>query len=104
MTKVKLLMNWDIKDGRDQAYFEFMMRDWLPGVNKLGVQNMWAWYTVYCREDDVPQIMAEAVVENLATMQAILASDDWSNLHAQLLKYVDNYAHKVVRITGGFQL
>jgi hypothetical protein len=104
MTKVKLLMNWDIKEGLDQAYFEFMMRDWLPGVNKLGVQNMWAWYTAYCRDDNVPQIMAEAIVENLPTMQAILASDDWSKLYVELLKYVDNYTHKVVQITGGFQL
>ncbi len=101
---VKLLMNWDIKPGRDQDYFEFMVREWLPGVNKLGIQNMWAWYTVYCREENAPQIMAEAVVDNLKVMQGILASNDWEALHVQLLEYVSNYTHKVVRITGGFQV
>jgi hypothetical protein len=101
---VKLLMNWDIKPGRDQDYFEFMVREWLPGVNKLGIQNMWAWYTVYCRDDNAPQIMAEAVAESLKTMQGILSSADWANLHTQLMEYVNNYSHKVVRITGDFQM
>ncbi|TVR21590.1 MAG: hypothetical protein EA396_07650 [Anaerolineaceae bacterium] len=101
---VKLLMSWDIKESRDQDYFEFMVREWLPGVSKLGIQNMWAWYTVYCRDDNAPQIMAEAVAENLQTMQGILSSDDWEKLHGQLLEYVSNYNHKVVRVTGGFQL
>jgi hypothetical protein len=44
---VKLLMNWDIKPGRDQDYFEFVVREWMPGVTKLGIVTVAAWYTVY---------------------------------------------------------
>ena len=101
---VKLLMNWDIKPGRDQDYFEFVIHEWVPGINRLGIETVAAWYTVYTRHDD-PQIMAEAITDDLVTMQEILKSDDWEQLHGRLLEYVDNYTHKVVRIhNGGFQL
>lgn len=100
---VKLLMNWDIKPGRDQDYFEFVVREWLPGVNKLGIQTTWAWYTVYSRED-TPQFMAEAIADDLPTMRNILKSGDWDDLHERLMEYVNNYTHKVVHVTGDFQL
>ena len=101
---VKLLMNWDIKPGRDQEYFEFVIQEWVPGVNRLGIETVAAWYTVYTREDD-PQIMAEAIADDLQTMQDILKSNEWQELHDKLLDYVTNYEHKVVRIkNGGFQI
>ena len=101
---VKLLMNWDIKPGRDQDYFEFVIREWLPGVNKLGIHPTWAWYTVYSRDDNTSQIMAEAIADDLDIMRQALQSDDWTKLHDRLLEYVQNYKHKVVRVTGDFQL
>jgi hypothetical protein len=101
---IKLLMNWDIKPGHDQEYFEFVIHEWVPGINRLGIETVAAWYTVYTRDND-PQIMAEAITEDLATMRDILKSEDWEKLHDRLMEYVDNYTHKVVRITnGGFQL
>lgn len=100
---VKLLMNWDIKPNQDQEYFEFVVREWLPGVNNLGIETTWAWYTVYSRHE-TPQIMAEAIAEDLETMRGILQSPDWQRLHERLLEYVNNYTQKVVRVTGDFQL
>ncbi len=100
---VKLLMNWDIKPNQDQEYFEFVVREWLPGVNNLGIETTWAWYTVYSR-DETPQIMAEAIAEDVETMRGILQSPDWQRLHERLLEYVNNYTQKVVRVSGDFQL
>lgn len=100
---VKLLMQWDIKEGQDQDYFEFVVREWLPGVSRLGIKPIWAWYTVYSREP-TPQILAEALGDDLETVRDVLQSDDWKKLHERLLDYVENYTHKVVYITGGFQL
>lgn len=104
MSHIKLLMHWDIKPGRDQEYFEFVIREWLPGVNKLGIQPTWAWYTIYSRDSSTAQITAEAIADDLPTMRQALTSDDWSALHQRLLEYVQNYHHKVVRVTGDFQL
>lgn len=102
-TNVKLLMHWDIKPGRDQDYFEFMVREWTPGINKLGIEPSGAWYTAYSR-DDAPQMMTEAIAEDLPTMKTVLESESWQELHTRLLEYVENYTQKVVYVTGGFQI
>jgi hypothetical protein len=101
---VKLLMNWDIKPGRDQDYFEFVVREWVPGTQKLGLKTTGAWYTVYSRSKDAPQITTEGIADDLDAMRDILSSDDWQTLQDRLQEYVSNYHQKIVHVTGGFQL
>ncbi|MEM6282710.1 MAG: hypothetical protein AAF787_10995 [Chloroflexota bacterium] len=103
LDSVKLLMNWDVKTGRDQDFFEFVMRDWVPGITRLGLEPTGAWYTTYSHDDNDPRYMAEGIVDNLNQMNQILESDEWDELHERLLEYVDNYSHKIVRVSGGFQ-
>jgi hypothetical protein len=100
---VKLLMHWDIKPGHDLDYFEVLIREWGPGITRLGIEPTGAWWTAYSSRA-MPQIMAEAIAEDLATMQGILKSEEWQQLHTKLLEYVDNYTQKVVRTSGEFQL
>ncbi len=98
---VKLLMSWDIKSGREQPYFEFVVREFAPGLMRLGLQPTEAWYTVY---GDGPQILTGAVAEDIETMRRILAGDDWRQLREKLLEYVSNFGQKVVTASGRFQL
>ncbi len=98
---MKLLMSWDIKPGSETAYFEFVVKEFAPGMMKLGIQPTEAWYTVF---GDGPQIVTGGVVEDLETMIKILESDEWRELKEQLLDFVTNYSHKVVPATGRFQL
>jgi len=101
---VKLLMNWDIKPGRDQEYFEFVVREWVPGIQRLGLQPSGAWYTIYSRTKDAPQIMTEGIARDMDAMRDILDSSDWQSLYEKLQDYVQNYQQKIVHTTGGFQL
>jgi hypothetical protein len=101
---VKLLMNWDIKPGRDQEYFEFVVRDWVPTIQKLGLKPTGAWYTIYSRSKDQPQIMTEGIAEDIDEMREILESPEWHTLHERLNEFVSNYTQKIVRATGGFQV
>ncbi|MEL6270875.1 MAG: hypothetical protein AAFV33_10265 [Chloroflexota bacterium] len=103
MDTVKLLMNWDVKTGRDHDYIDFVMREWMPGITRLGLEPTGAWYTMYSHNDSNPRYMAEGIVDNLNQMHQILESDEWEELHAQLLEYVENYSQKIVRVSGGFQ-
>lgn len=98
---VKILMSWDIKPGSESDYFEFIVREFAPGIMKLGIQPTEAWYTVF---GDGPQILTGAVAEDLTTMQSILASGDWKSLQDKLFEYVVNFNFKIVRATGRFQL
>jgi hypothetical protein len=98
---MKLLMSWDIKTGREQPYFEFIVREFAPGLMRLGLQPTEAWYTVF---GDGPQILTGGVASDMDAMDQILASEDWRALRDRLLTYVTNFEHKVVEATGSFQL
>jgi hypothetical protein len=98
---VKLLMSWDIRPGQESEYFEFIVREFAPGIMRLGIQPTEAWYTVY---GDGPQILTGGVAEDLQTMQQILAGDEWKELQDKLMGYVTDYRQKIVAATGRFQL
>lgn len=97
----KLLMSWDIKPGRDQEYFEFMVREFAPGITRLGLTPTEAWLAVY---GECPQIMMEAVAEDLVSVRERLSMPEWDRLREQLLDYVDNYQQKIVHASRGFQI
>ena len=98
---VKLLMSWDIKPGSESDYFEFIVREFAPGLMKLGIQPTEVWYTVV---GDGPQILTGGVAEDLPTMQSILVDHDWQKLQTKLFNYVTNFQYKIVKATSKFQL
>jgi len=98
---VKLIMTWDITPGREQEYFEFVVREFIPQVQQLGMELKDAWLTMY---GDQPQIMASAQMEDLPAMQGVLDSKEWQGLVNRLLDYVENYQIKVVPAKAGFQM
>ena len=98
---VKLLMTWDIKQGREAEFFEFQVREWVPGLQKLGIEPTDAWYTMY---GSSPQIMIGGTAKTLRAMHQILQTEEWQSLKNQLLGLVDNFDQKVIHASGGFQL
>lgn len=98
---VKLLMSWDIRPGQESEYFEFVVREFAPGIMRLGIKPTEAWYTVY---GNGPQILTGGVADDLQTMQQILITDEWKELLEKLMGYVTNFRHKIVAATGRFQL
>jgi hypothetical protein len=97
---VKVLMTWDIESGRDQEYFEFIIGEFIPGVQRLGLQPAEAWATIY---GSYPQIQVGLLATDAVQAQRILASGDWSVLQDRLFSYVKNFSYKVVQERGGFQ-
>ena len=95
------MMSWDIRPGHDQQYFEFMVREWVPGITRLGLQPRESWYAVY---GDCPQITTSIVTDDLQEMRNVLQGDDWTRLHRRLEEFVYNYEQKIVRASSGFQL
>lgn len=96
----KLIMTWDISPEREQEYFEFVVREFIPNVQRLGFELTDAWATIYGNQ---PQIMVGATLPSLAKIQQVLTSADWQSLNNQLLDFVQNYTQKVVAAEGGFQ-
>jgi len=96
----KLIMTWDINPEHEQEYFEFVVREFLPQVQKLGFQLSDAWVTVYGQQ---PQIMVSAILPSVDQIHVMLQSEHWDSLINKLKDYVTNYEYKVVPATGGFQ-
>jgi hypothetical protein len=99
--KMKLLMQWDIRPGRESQYFEFVVRELAPEVTRLGVQIVDAWYTLY---GNAPKILVAGVTEDEQLLRKILASQEWDELLGRLLEYVQGFQKKVIPDRGGFQL
>ncbi len=99
--QVKLLMTWDIVPEHEQEYFEFVIRDFIPGVQRLGCELSDAWATVY---GDQPQILVGAVISSLNKARQLISSQAWIDLNLKLMEYVQNYEQKIIPAKTGFQL
>ncbi len=97
---VKILMTWDIAPEHEQEYFEFVIGEFVPGVQRLGLQPSEAWATLY---GSYPQIQVALLAENVSQARHVLATSDWGSLQERLFSYVKNYTYKIVPARGGFQ-
>ena len=98
---VKLIMKWNIKEGKEKDYLDFFFFFFTKAVMSMGIQPTDAWYAVWGRG---PQVLAGGVTEELETMEKALASDEWRELLAELQGLVVDFSYKVVEAEGGFQL
>ena len=97
---VKVIMTWDIASEHEQEYFEFVIGEWVPGVQRLGLQPVDAWATVF---GSYPQIQVGLLADDAASVRKIMASKDWGALEDRLLTFVQNFSYKVVPARNGFQ-
>ena len=94
---VKLIMQWDIRLGREQEFSEFVVREFAPRLMQLGVEPSEVLYTMY---GEGPQMLTIGAVESKDKLADILESNGWRKLHEKLLAYVTNYEQKIVRDNG----
>jgi hypothetical protein len=97
---MKLIMTWDLRPGREAAYFDWAMKTFIPGLMELGLQPVEAWYTVH---GNAPQILAGVLAEDREMLGRVLKSTEWRELRTELMSYVVNYDQKVVKATNSFQ-
>ena len=97
---VKLVMTWDIAPDHEQDYFEFVINEFVPGVQRMGLQPTEAWATVF---GNYPQIQVSILGEDLPDVQRALNSDSWTQLQDKLFALVQNFSYKVITARNGFQ-
>lgn len=97
---IKLILTWDIAPDKEQDYFEFVVKEFIPGVQRLGFDLNDAWATVY---GERPQIQVGATLPSITKVRQITRTPEWKTLHDQLLEFVQNYSMKIVEAKGGFQ-
>jgi hypothetical protein len=97
---VKLIMTWDIAPDHEQDYFEFVINEFVPGIQRMGLQPAEAWATVF---GDYPQIQVAILAEDLQEVRRALNSDSWTQLQDKLFTLVHNFSNKVIPARSGFQ-
>ncbi len=102
MDKVKLMMSWDILPGKEEEYFEFHVRQFVPELEKMGLAVNEAWLTVY--GDHQPRLMAEAIISSLGSARQVLRSAAWRALDNELDELVENFAYKVIPARTRWQM
>lgn len=94
-------MRWDIQPETESDYFEFLVHELIPGMQKLGLSDIQVWYTAY---GDCEQKMTEGTAPSPEAAIRILDSEEWETLLRKLETFVDNYEQKVIEGTRGFQI
>jgi hypothetical protein len=97
----KLIMRWDIRPEKESEYFEFLVHEFIPVMNKLGIADILVWYTAY---GECEQKLAEGTTESVDQMRSILRSEEWIVLTDKLQNYVIDFDLKVVAASRGFQI
>jgi hypothetical protein len=98
---VRVIMTWDIQDGKEQEYIEFAVGELGPTLGALGLQIKDVWYTVV---GSGPEMVVLGEMRDRNEAQGLFASRDWSQLEKRLLTFVENIKVKFVRPKGPFQL
>ena len=99
--RAKILMRWNVRPETESEYFEFLVHEFIPGMNKLGINDIQVWYTAY---GDCEQKLASGITDSSKEMREALNSEAWLSLSEKLTYYVKDYDQKVIPATGGFQI
>jgi hypothetical protein len=99
-TRVKLLISYDILDEDQQTYYQYVLGEFLPTVQTMGLVLTDAWHTAY---GDYPARLLSFVARDRATLDAILAHEDWQQLENKLQVFVREYERRIVPYRDRFQ-
>ena len=97
---VKILMTWDIAAEHEQEYFEFVIGEFVPGVQRLGLQPAEAWATLYGSYPQIQVVLAGRQCAAGPQCPGIQRLDDASG---PAFHYIRNYSYKIVPSRWGFQ-
>lgn len=97
---VKLLLEYDIPDEVQETYYRFVTGEFVPQVNRIGLELAEVWETVY---GDYPRRLIVFVVQDQETCKEAIHSDKFQRLERKLLRFVKNYSKRVVPYKGQFQ-
>lgn len=98
---VKLLLTYNVNDGESEEYRQFVLGEFLPAVQKMGLAVTEVWLTTY---GDYPERQTELVSRDEDTMWRILTSEEWQELEERLNEYVNDFGRKIVPYQPGFQM
>ena len=91
--KYLLTLQFDIRPESVQGYYRYVLQEFVPSMQKMGLPMRAAWHTAY---GDYPMRQLDFLAEDLNTIRSLLADSDWKRLESGLQEYITHYQHKVM--------
>ena len=97
---MKLLISYNVDLENSREYYEFVLGQYIPTIQSLGLEVSEAWHTAY---GDYPNRLIGFVAKDRETMMEMLHGETWEELNDQLEGYVTELSYKVIPYELGFQ-
>jgi hypothetical protein len=92
--------NWDVIPGKFDEYSDFILKEYNPAINKIGLKLLGGYYVAV---GEGPRIVAVATVEEQDYLRKILATEEYRVITAKLLEIVCNYSSRLWVSSGRVQ-
>ncbi len=97
---VKLLLTYDPIPERREAYFRYVLGEFVPALENLGLRMAEVWHTAY---GAYPLRLTGFVAPDRQALEEVLQSETFERLEARLQDYVVNYNKRIVPVRRRFQ-
>ena len=91
--RFKLLLSYDIDPSDSETYYQFILGEFVPAVQGMGLYMLEAWHTAY---GSYPIRLIGFVAEDIETINDALGSSAYQSLEDKLLEYTTNYKRRIV--------
>lgn len=94
---VLFTQEWDIVRGQEEIYDQYILKDYIPRGEELGLRSVGGFYV----EAGIgPRVISVKSTESLDILYQILARKDYFKMRSELRRHVINYRSKVLIPTG----
>ena len=98
--EMKLLLAYNIKPNREAEYYRYVLGEFLPNLQDVGLMMVEGWHTAY---GDYPVRLLVFRAQDGSDIHEILNSTEWLDGKEKLLKLVGDYEERIVPAKNIFQ-
>lgn len=90
---VKLMHYWTINPSSKDAYASFIIKKYIPGLNRLGLHTVAGWSVLV---GSYSEVILETISSELDQLEAAFKTNEYRKLKSELLNFIKNYKTKVM--------
>lgn len=98
--EIKLLLAYNIKPNREAEYYRYVLGEFLPRLQDMGLMMVEGWHTAY---GEYPIRLIAFRAQDNTDIYNILNSSEWKEGKEKLLKLVLDYEERLVPAKNIFQ-
>jgi hypothetical protein len=97
---LKMLLTYNIPPDRQETYMRFVLQDFIPTLQSIGLANVGVWHTAWGK---YPLRLLVFVSESETAMTRATESEVFEQMEEKLKGFVSDYSRRIVPFSPGFQ-